>query len=67
MPEVSVMQKAAPTAKGPQALNAGEKASDLVGGGGGAPHPGPALTQPLSRLQSSLASNASFKANPSSA
>ena len=25
MPEVSVMQKAAPTAKGPQALNAGER------------------------------------------
>ena len=37
MPEVSVMQKAAPTAKGPQALNAGErKPQTWRGAAGGA-------------------------------
>ena len=49
VPEASVMQNAAPTAKCPQALNAGgEKASDLEGQREGAPYPGPTLsTAPL--------------------
>lgn len=36
VPEVSMMQKAAPTAKGPQALNAGERKPQTWWGSGGA-------------------------------
>lgn len=67
VPEVSVMQKAAPTAKGPQALNAGERKPQTWWGQWGRRVQALFSAQPLSRLQPSTCCNASFKANPSSA
>ena len=57
MPEVSVMQTAAPTTKSPQALNAAERKAQTwqgVAGGEGLLAQAPLSAQPLSRLQPSM-------------